>query len=70
MADTTVQVDLERNSPSRVTLELALMIARAEKKDFGVASTAGDKKYWLDLYARCRKVVLEGWSADDALGDS
>jgi len=64
------EVDLERNSSYRVTLELALIVARAEKKDFGVAGTPGDRKYWLDLYARCRNVVVDGWAAAEALKGS
>ncbi len=59
-ADTRVEVDLERNSPYRVTLELALMIARAEKKDFGVAGTPGNRDYWLNLYSQCRQLVVKG----------
>lgn len=66
MADTRVEVDLERNSPYRVALELAFMIAKAEDK-LTVSGPNGDRKYWLDLYAKCRRVVVKGDSAQYAL---
>ena len=53
-----VKIDLQDNSPYRVALELAFAIARAESK-----LTSGDRKYWLDLYDRCRRVVVRGDSA-------
>lgn len=57
MAD-DVKIDLQDNSPYRVALDLAKMIASAEGKD-------RDRKYWLELYAQCRKVVLRGANAKD-----
>jgi hypothetical protein len=58
-----VTVDLEENSKYRVTLELARQIA-AEEAHQGAKR---DRRYWLDLYARCRKVVVDGYPADNAL---
>lgn len=66
-----IELDLEKNSPYRVALDLAYEIARSEKK---IASTSalgstegGERKYWLELYAQCRRVVLSGASAEQAL---
>jgi hypothetical protein len=61
-----VEVNLEQNSPYRVSLELAYTIARAEGK-LTAAMTSGDKKYWLELYQSCRRVVLSGDTAANAL---
>lgn len=65
MAD-KVEVDLGQNSPYRVALELAYTIARAEGK-LTMAMTSGDRKYWLELYHVCRRVVLSGDAAALAL---
>jgi hypothetical protein len=63
VADMT-DVNLEENSPYRVALDLAFKIASHE----GKFNTGGDRKYWLELYQRCRKVVVAGAPADIALG--
>ena len=60
------KLDLEHNSPYRVAYELALMIARAEDKIDG-PRVNGDRKYWLELYQRCRSVVVAGTTAEYAL---
>lgn len=61
MAD-KIQIDLEENSRYRVALDLAFRIAHVEGK-----SNDGDRKYWLDLYQRCRSVVVNGHTAAFAL---
>jgi hypothetical protein len=58
----TVDLDLEENSKYRVAFELAHNIARIEGKH-----TSGDRKYWLELYQRCRDVVVDGHTAAYAL---
>jgi hypothetical protein len=55
-----VKIDLQDNSPHRVALELAYAIAKAEREERG-------REYWLNLYAQCRSVVLDGMSAADAM---
>jgi hypothetical protein len=60
-----VSIDLQENSPYRVAFDLASRIAQGEGK-----STSGDRKYWLDLYERCRQVVLKGHTAVSALKQS
>jgi hypothetical protein len=50
-----IKVDLEDNSPHRVALELARTIAHCENK-----TAEGDRKYWLELYYKCRRVVVSG----------
>lgn len=62
-----VEVDLEQNSPYRVALELTYTIAKAENKlNLGGGAT-GDRRYWLELYQTCRRVVLSGDTAANAL---
>jgi len=56
-----VKVDIQDNSPYRVALELAYQIAKSED------ASQRDREYWLDLYARCRSVVVHGKSARSAL---
>lgn len=65
MAEKT-ELDLEQNSPYRVAYDLALMIARTEGK-LHAATVSGDRKYWLELYQRCRSVVVDGHTAALAL---
>lgn len=65
-----VKIDLQDNSPYRVALELAFTIARAEGRAGGMGSQSADRKYWLDLYERCRKVVVSGWETSEALKGS
>ena len=60
-----IKIDLEENSPYRVALELARAIANGEGK-----STGSDRKYWLELYQKCRSVVVDGWSAEATLSGS
>jgi len=62
MAD-DVKIDLQDNSPYRVTLELAYAIAKSEREE-------KSREYWLNLYAQCRNVVLRGYSSADALKNS
>lgn len=57
-----LEMNLEQNSPYRVALELAYTIAKTEGKVL-----SGDRKYWLDLYQRCRSVVVVGKTATYAL---
>ncbi len=54
------KIDLEQNSPFRVALELANMIAKAEGKLDMEGGYKGDRKYWLDLYGECHRIVLHG----------
>jgi hypothetical protein len=63
-----IEVSTEQ-SPHRVAWELAVMIAKAEDKITG-ANVSGDRKYWLDLYHKCRRVVISGSTADDVLKGS
>ena len=69
MAD-NVKIDLDDSSKYRVTLELARTIMHNEKDTnaakFKTAQT-DPRAYLLELYAQCRKVVVEGSSADYAL---
>jgi hypothetical protein len=62
MAD-EVKVDLQDNSPYRVALELMYRIAQNETPN-------KDRAYFLGLYVQCRKVVVDGWRAKDAMADS
>jgi|HubBroStandDraft_3_1064219.scaffolds.fasta_scaffold1053187_1 hypothetical protein len=65
MADVNVEVDLEKNSPYRVALDLAYSIARTEGKE----GKERNRGYWLRLYAQCRKVVKDGRRPEDVLKD-
>ena len=58
-----IKLDLQENSPYRVALDLAFNIAQAENK----YNSGGDRKYWLELYQRCRSVVVDGNTAEYAL---
>jgi hypothetical protein len=62
MAD-EVKVDLQDHSPYRVALELTYRIAQNE-------TPTKDRAYFLSLYAQCRKVVVDGWKAKDAMAES
>jgi hypothetical protein len=64
-----VTIDLQDNSPYRVALELALEIAKAETAR-GIAkqeSTSDPRAYLLNLYAQSRRVVVDGFSVEEAL---
>jgi hypothetical protein len=61
-----IKLNLEENSPYRVALDLAYTIASHE----GKYNSGGDRQYWLELYQRCRKVVVLGASAEFALKES
>jgi hypothetical protein len=66
MAD-KVKIDLQENAPHRVALELAVMIrndemlALPEKKK---TYQADPRAYWFALYHKCRKIVVDGASAE------
>lgn len=66
-----IELDLQRNSPYRVALELAYEIAKSEKKVHSASALGvtegGNRKYWLELYAQCRRVVVGGDSAEYVL---
>jgi hypothetical protein len=65
-----VKIDLQENAPYRVALDLAFEIVRNESNSrterFKQAAT-DPRTYLLELYAQCRSVVIDGWSAADAL---
>ena len=62
MADKLI---LEDTSPHRVALELAFRIAHGENK-----TNDGDRAYWLELYQKCRQVVVKGHPAESVLKQS
>jgi hypothetical protein len=59
MAD-KVETNSSDGSLHRVALDLALRIYSSE------LSVTKDRTYWLNLYAQCRRVVLNGMDAKSA----
>lgn len=59
MAD-KVETNSPDSSPHRVALDLALRIYSSE------LSVPKDRAYWLNLYAQCRRVVINGMDAKTA----
>jgi hypothetical protein len=62
-----VKIDLDDNSKYRVTLELATRIFGEEltKPETKESFKADPRSYWLNLYAQCRRVVLDGYPPKD-----
>jgi len=69
MAD-KVKIDLQENAPYRVALDLAFEIAKTETNRASERykkAAADPRAYLLELYAQCRSVVNDGWTAEQAL---
>ncbi len=52
------EVDTSSGSPARVALDLAKIIAYAEQP--AGSAEKQTREYWIELYARCRQVVVNG----------
>jgi hypothetical protein len=62
----TVKVDLSDSSAYRVAFDLAHQILEDELKNVDgtrAKAQADPRAYWLDLYAQCRSVVVDGHTA-------